>query len=835
MNFNINIKDKIKDFVLSDLFRDLEKNKPISKQKSSRYLEWLNLYLIDFVEEFIRQERLTEESFIKSLNSNFKTGGFELFLKKWFIGYFLKIFDLIYFSYNAPFGSPLSIELEDNTLNRFAVNKYILAFKIDLRIKWLNKKGCLLNILKAAISNLYILYLSLNRGLKLSFKLKKFKIMREAIWGLNRGYYYHDDCFIDEKIVSKNDLVFFSRDTPKDMGRLTAYQEIKESGYEHFILGKLPISLKLFLTRIIPKYCLGGSMSLFIFTTNKHFYLYSALWLAFVRSALLYEKVFSNYSIGAEVGHNFFSFSHIPEAIICQNYGTKYYLVQWSDHSVKLDKFLFAFLCCDKFLIWGKAHIHGTEGEPEIYLPTGYFFKRFIKQAQEGKSNILNQMGITPKEKIISFFDESFGNGTMMTERHFLNFWETALKTATLENNITIIIKPKRINAHENLSPEIKKRFLDVRQQLMNLGNVKIIEDVKRWPFIEILGVTDIAVSQGMTSSSTIAIVSGIEGLYFEQTGFINPFSRFLKNKIVFDDTDELITKIRKILYQSESVFDVIPSDLLKEFDAFDDDCGLDRLRSVLISGNTKIQSVVSKRKVGIIVQARMGSTRLPGKVIKIINGKPMLQILIERLKKMRLCDEIIIATTGNKNDDIIAKISRDLGVQVYRGEENDVLKRYYYAAKDNKLDVIVRVTSDCPLADPFLIDAMIQKFLSYDNVDYLSNTLKRTFPRGFDVEVFRFEALEKAFKYAHKQYQRKHVTPYIHEFLNCLDYTCDTDASSFRVTVDTAEDFELVSKIFADLNDIPLIRYRDVIRLLNKKPELVSINSGVTQKALSA
>lgn len=244
--------------------------------------------------------------------------------------------------------------------------------------------------------------------------------------------------------------------------------------------------------------------------------------------------------------------------------------------------------------------------------------------------------------------------------------------------------------------------------------------------------------------------------------------------------------------------------------------------------------------KVVAIIQARMGSTRLPGKVMMDLCGKTVLEHVITRVKQAKEIDEIVIATTTKLEDKIIATGAERLGVKVFRGSEEDVLSRYYYAAKENNADVIIRITSDCPLIDPEIIDEMVYKFknLYKDNeVDYLSNTLERTFPRGLDVEVFSYKVLAEAFINAEKKYHKEHVTPYIYENpekFNLVGYSSDTDYSYHRWTLDTPEDFELITKTYNALYDGKHEFYLDdIIALFEKIPELFNINVHVEQKAL--
>lgn len=237
--------------------------------------------------------------------------------------------------------------------------------------------------------------------------------------------------------------------------------------------------------------------------------------------------------------------------------------------------------------------------------------------------------------------------------------------------------------------------------------------------------------------------------------------------------------------------------------------------------------------RIVAIVQARMGSTRLPGKVLKTVNGKPLLSYQIERMKKSKFIDELVIATTPNGNEKII-ELCQKLATQVFIGPEEDVLTRYYDAAIHYNADVVVRMTSDCPLIDPIIIDEVINFYLN-NNFDYVSNTINRTFPRGMDTEVFSISALEKANKEACKDYEREHVTPYIYLNPNKFEigqYTQKIDQSYIRLTVDTKEDFELICRLLKLLNSNDF-ELNDIIAILDKNPELLEINAHILQKKL--
>lgn len=240
------------------------------------------------------------------------------------------------------------------------------------------------------------------------------------------------------------------------------------------------------------------------------------------------------------------------------------------------------------------------------------------------------------------------------------------------------------------------------------------------------------------------------------------------------------------------------------------------------------------------IIQARMGSTRLPGKVMMELVGKTVLEHVITRVQQSKLIDEIVIATTTKLDDNAIVEEAKRLGVKCFRGSEDDVLGRYYYAAKENKADIVVRITSDCPLIDHQVLDEMIFEFKSLHmdkKVDYLSNTLERTFPRGLDVEVFSFKVLEESFNNANETYEREHVTPYIYENpekFRLKGYMNNKDYSYHRWTLDTPEDLKLITKIYEDINSKDkLILFNDVTNYLNVHPEVLQINNAINQKEL--
>ena len=239
--------------------------------------------------------------------------------------------------------------------------------------------------------------------------------------------------------------------------------------------------------------------------------------------------------------------------------------------------------------------------------------------------------------------------------------------------------------------------------------------------------------------------------------------------------------------------------------------------------------------KVVAIVQARVGSTRLPGKVLLDLAGKSVLTRVLERLRRAETIDELLVATTDRLADNAIVEECQRHGVAVFRGQEDDVLDRYQRAAESCAAGVVVRITSDCPLIDSEVTDETVRKFLAV-RPDYASNCLQRTYPRGLDTEVMAARALQQAWSEADQPYQRAHVTPYIYEHpekFKLVSVTAEKDYSQHRWTVDTPEDLQLVRAIYQRLGWEGDFRWRDVLALLEARPELAELNRSVAQKAL--
>jgi spore coat polysaccharide biosynthesis protein SpsF len=234
------------------------------------------------------------------------------------------------------------------------------------------------------------------------------------------------------------------------------------------------------------------------------------------------------------------------------------------------------------------------------------------------------------------------------------------------------------------------------------------------------------------------------------------------------------------------------------------------------------------------IIQARMGSTRLPGKVLMDITGETMLARVINRVRRATRIHETVVATTVSQKDGPIVAECKKLNVAYFQGSEEDVLDRYYQAALVYKAKAVVRITSDCPFIDPEVIDTVIEAFLNR-KPDYASNCLERSYPRGLATEVMSLRALEHAWRKAQKPYQRVHVTPYIYEnpkVFRTISVKADADYSQHRWTVDTTEDLNLARAIYVRVIGRQF-GWQTVLDLVSREPWLLELNRDVRQKDL--
>jgi spore coat polysaccharide biosynthesis protein SpsF len=234
-----------------------------------------------------------------------------------------------------------------------------------------------------------------------------------------------------------------------------------------------------------------------------------------------------------------------------------------------------------------------------------------------------------------------------------------------------------------------------------------------------------------------------------------------------------------------------------------------------------------------IVIQARMNSSRLPGKVLKDVCGKPLIGQMLDRLSFSKHKDQIVVATSTDSNDDELVKYVQSLGVKVFRGNQDDVLERYFFAAQAYKANHVMRLTADCPLMDPYLCDALVQIYLD-KKVDYLNTGL--SYAEGMSIEIFSFEALKKSYHEARLRSEREHVTLYIKnhpELFKLYTKENQTDDSKYRLTVDEPEDLELIRLIFKELSPKTggIVSIGQVKAFIDQNPSVGNLNKHIVRK----
>jgi hypothetical protein len=554
-----------------------------SLQKRPEFLEWLGNSLVADVEEYVDQEKHFQSDFIHKMDRLFKTDRFKQLLNKWLVDYWLRLHEV--FEHYSTIVPERELRFIDIPLVRFASKKYIAASGREPKIKWVKAPGMIVRILVLLKIITVTTFCCFRSGLKLFGSRRSFKLMREALWGLKSfgGLYFHDDFIVDNDNIGKEEVLFFSRGQNNEECRTLAYKDMCQSPYAHVDLLKVPLSLKQLFKRVLPLYFIKGPALLFQQFFSRDFFLFAELYLFLVVRSMPYEKVFSEYNIKAELGHNYFSAAHIPEAIVCQSHGARYYLFHWSDNTTLVNSYLTSFLGCDRFFIWGRAHIQVPHNQT---CCSGYFFKQLISVAVSQKSVLRQRMGIDASKLVVAFFDESFGGMCKMSEDNYMAFWQTILHLSERRADLHILIKPKELRRYERLSPGKKQMFLKILSQLSAKKGVTVLDSLK-WSFIEAIAVSDIVVSQGMTSSSTIAIICGVPGLYLDQANYYDhPFSRKYRNSIVFNDAEALIAALEQFADGQANPLALIDKATLRQFDEFEDDRALDILRWTISGGS---------------------------------------------------------------------------------------------------------------------------------------------------------------------------------------------------------------------------------------------------------
>ncbi len=522
--------------------------------------------------------------FIKIYNERFKTNKLKPFVLKWISMY---VFELLICLYRIHLDSPSLklLYLDDNSLNRHIYEWWYWKTGDIIQIQWLKQSDLRIGLATLALSALTFVFRPFFRGLCLPAKPKKFKIMKEATWGLQNPV-FRDDFFIDGEKLLKQDLLLYTYGSRHE-GRTFAYKDAQNSGYQCINRTNLKIPLNLLCQRLFKYHFLLPVVLILKNIKNKRNYLLREWLTAFHGAAVNYEILLSHYQIGLDLSVNEASLSHIPETILLNNYGAKSVIFHWSDlltyyHS---DDDLKSF---NVYLIWGKAHSHGKRYFVDSMVETGCWLKHNFGEFTRNKKRIYENLGLpvnSPKV-LLAFYDTTIDPDFHFTEDVLLDFWQLMFEIVDGNKNVIGIMKPKVADRvkHLKLSDKGDEIYNKIRQRCLENGRVYFIDNPSEFAVTEVIAISDINITMGMGSPSTIALLCGKIGLYYDTTGSdYHPFTRRYRKKLVFDNKGDLFSVVRNITDGAYNPLPEIDEELLRGFDQFRDDKGLERFKQALL------------------------------------------------------------------------------------------------------------------------------------------------------------------------------------------------------------------------------------------------------------
>ncbi|MAF85139.1 MAG: hypothetical protein CL875_03055 [Dehalococcoidales bacterium] len=534
----------------------------------------------DFVYNILKLEGC---QFTKVYNEKFKTNKFKPFVLKWVSFY---VFELLTCLYRAHLDKPSKkvLYLRNNLLNRQIYEWWSRKTGNKIQVRWLGESEAKAGL--EAITSILALFIYnlLSHGLCLPVRPKKFKIMKEAVWGL-RSRVFRDDFFVDNEKLLKKDLLLYTFGSSQEP-RMSAYKAAQDSEYECINKSKLKIPVNLLFQRLFKYHFRLPLVFVLSNFSNKQNYMLKD-WLKWFHAvAIDREILLSHYQIGLDLSVNETSLVHIPETIILNNYGAKSVIYHWSD----MTSGAFStehFKSFNIYLIWGKAHIRGKQYFVDNIIETGCWLKHNFGEFTKDKKNIHKKLELpTNGYKVLAFYDESFAPNIHFSEEVLLDFWQMMFELIEENRNVIGIMKPKVGDGDKRLmlSAKGKEIYNNIKQRCSESGRFYFIDNPREVGVTEVIAISDINITMGMGSPSSIALLCGKIGLYYNTPGDdYHPFARKYKNKVVFDNKRGLFSAVNKIINQGYSPLDEIDEELLRDYDQFRDERGLERFREALL------------------------------------------------------------------------------------------------------------------------------------------------------------------------------------------------------------------------------------------------------------
>jgi polysaccharide biosynthesis PFTS motif protein len=535
----------------------------------------------DFV---YKKLKLEDYPFTKVYNKKFQTKKIEPFVLKWVSLYILELLNFLY-KVHLDKPSEKVLYLGNTPLNRYIYEWWHQTKGNQMQARWLKKSELMAGL--ATITSMGVLHISkfLNHGFCLPVRPKKFKIMKEAVWGL-RNPVFRDDFLIDNQRLLKKDLLLYTSGA-SDEGRMLAYQDAQTSEYECINRNELKIPINLLCRRLFKYHFLLPMVFVLRNFRSKQNYLFKEWLNSFHKTAINYEILLSHYQIGLELSVKEAGLTHIPETIILNNYGAKNVIFHWSD-STSYDAAHQHYKSFNILLLWGKAHARGKRYFVDSIIETGCWLKHNFNELTSNKKIISQKLGLPmDNRKVLSFYDETFHPDGYFTEEILLDFWQVMLELIEKNLNVIGIMKPKVEDERKRslMSDRGIKLFSTIKQRCLESARLYFIDNPREVAATEVIAISDVNITMGMGSPSTIALLCGKTGLYYDTTGNDHhPFAQKYKNKIVFDNKRELVSTVNKIINEGYNPLNEIEPELLEDYDSFRDDRGLERFREALLA-----------------------------------------------------------------------------------------------------------------------------------------------------------------------------------------------------------------------------------------------------------
>jgi len=534
--------------------------------------------------EFIYDKLGLEDcQFIRVYNKKFKTNKFKPFVSKWVSVY---VFELLSCLYRVHLDKPAEkiLYLSSNPLNRLIYEWEHQKTRNKIPVKWLKESDLRAGLETLAFLPASFIYRLLSRGFCRPVKPERFKILKEAVWGF-RNPVFRDDFILDNDKLLRKDVLLYTHGS-KHEAREMAYREAQDIGYECLNINKPKIPLNLLFSRLVKYHLL---LPLFFMLRNlisKHNYIFREWLTTFHKVAANYEILLSHYDIGLELSTNEAGLAHIPETIILNNYGAKSVIYHWSDLTC-YDSMVDQFKSFNIYLTWGKAHSQGQKNFVDSIIETGCWLKHNFEQSTKNKKSIYEKLGLPINgARVLAFYDESFHPEIHFTEEVLLDFWQMMFALIEANVNVIGIVKPKYGDQLKRriLSDKGKEIYNNIKQRCSENGRFYFIDNPRDVAVTEVIAISDINITMGMGSPSTIALLCGKIGLYYDTTGSdYHPFTQKYINKLVYDNKRDLFSAVNRIINGTYNPLSEIDEELLRDYDQFRDERGLERFRETLL------------------------------------------------------------------------------------------------------------------------------------------------------------------------------------------------------------------------------------------------------------